>query len=435
MIGNIINLAVTLLECILCYQTLECIFITERKKEYYFIMKSVQIVALTFIITVTNNLSIYYIVALPFFVVLFISIGFTFLCRNNFIKVMAIVNLYYMTILLLDLIALFTLSVIFENPNIANIIGTSGNRWERIVFIIVMKTILIILFILFYKNRTNMRRYFEEYHKELFVISIILYISVVCYQKIAFVNINHSILRNWINFIITLILLITIFSLHGKYQKLLLEEHSIKLENQLLDKNYHNLDEALQSVSKRVHNMKSILNILEKYIEEYRMEEALAYIKEQHNELSQSKLKIWTDNKIINYVLNEKIHNAMEKGIVVQVDIAIPEVKIKEDVIYIILENIIDNAIEACERITNDSKWINILISVVNNMMVIKVVNSMEPGSICMKNGAIETCKENKRMHGFGLKIVQEKVDLYNGYMKYQICENVFEMNIGLFFE
>ena len=65
-------------------------------------------------------------------------------------------------------------------------------------------------------------------------------------------KIEDNILDNWISFLITLILISVILGLRSKYQGLLMRENSMKLENQLLQKNFSNLDESILEISKKI---------------------------------------------------------------------------------------------------------------------------------------------------------------------------------------
>lgn len=432
---NCIDVIITFIECFICYKTLEAFFENNCNKKKYYILKYLHLLLMTVLITIVNNISVYFVMILPFLVVILMSIGFYIINNEvHFLKVFTVVNLYYLLILTLDLFMLFLLGIILKKPHIGNIIGTGGGHYERIVFIVTMKMILIIVYFLLLRNIHNIKIYFEEYHRELFVISIILYVSVVCYQKIAFMKIEDNILGNWISFLITLILISVILGLRSKYQGLLMRENSMKLENQLLQKNFSNLDESILEISKKVHNTNAILTIIQQYLEDYKVEEAIEYIKKQRNELTYSKLKIWTENKLINYILNDKISQAQSRGIIVEEDIALSNINIRDEDLYIIIENIMDNAIEACNRIEKGEKWIHIWIGTINNMLIIKTANSSDNETISIKNGKLITSKENKYIHGLGLKIVREKVEFYNGHMDFDILPNEFRMNIGLFF-
>lgn len=74
-----------------------------------------------------------------------------------------------------------------------------------------------------------------------------------------------------------------------------------------------------------------------------------------------------------------------------------------------VLGNLIDNAIEACEKQT--SKYIEVDINEVKKMILIKIVNSYNGEKI----DTSVTSKKEKTMHGIGIKNVKKIVAKYKG--------------------
>ena len=165
---NCIDVIITFIECFICYKTLEAFFENNCNKKKYYILKYLHLLLMTVLITIVNNISVYFVMILPFLVVILMSIGFYIINNEvHFLKVFTVVNLYYLLILTLDLFMLFLLGIILKKPHIGNIIGTGGGHYERIVFIVTMKMILIIVYFLLLRNIHNIKIYFEEYHREL----------------------------------------------------------------------------------------------------------------------------------------------------------------------------------------------------------------------------------------------------------------------------
>lgn len=97
-----------------------------------------------------------------------------------------------------------------------------------------------------------------------------------------------------------------------------------------------------------------------------------------------------------------------------------------------ILSNLLDNAIEACEKNkVASNKWINLTIRVINAMIVIKVENSMEVKPI-IKNNNLLTSKADDKLHGWGIKIVKSAVEKYGGVIKYTVSEDKFRVVVTL---
>ncbi|KJU72116.1 sensor histidine kinase [Clostridium baratii] len=133
-------------------------------------------------------------------------------------------------------------------------------------------------------------------------------------------------------------------------------------------------------------------------------------------------------NKIIDAICLSKRSICKEKGINIKFDIKVSEVINIDDLdLCIIYGNILDNAIEACNRIVdqNKEKFIDIKSSIVKGYLTIKIVNSKDGVSI-KRNGKFITLKKDKKNHGIGLYSVQKSVDKYNGQVILKDKEEVF---------
>lgn len=133
-------------------------------------------------------------------------------------------------------------------------------------------------------------------------------------------------------------------------------------------------------------------------------------------------------NKIIDAICLSKRSICKEKGINIKFDIKVSEVINIDDLdLCIIYGNILDNAIEACNRIAdqNKEKFIDIKSNIVKGYLTIKIVNSKDGVSI-KRNDKFITLKKDKKNHGIGLYSVQKSVDKYNGQVILKDKEEVF---------
>ena len=97
-----------------------------------------------------------------------------------------------------------------------------------------------------------------------------------------------------------------------------------------------------------------------------------------------------------------------------------------------ILSNLLDNAIEATQKV-EESKYIKLIIRRAKYFLFIRVSNpckKMKEFEVLLK-----TTKDNKNLHGWGLQSVNDVVEKYNGRME---CLNIgteFVVNIMLTFD
>ena len=122
----------------------------------------------------------------------------------------------------------------------------------------------------------------------------------------------------------------------------------------------------------------------------------------------------YTDNPILNILLTDKELLIKEKGISLEIKIDnVSLVFIKPIDATTIFGNLLDNAIEASEKVRED-KNIYIKISSYHQMAVIKIENSCN--EVTWKNGLPVSNKGKGR--GIGLLNVQKSIEKYDGNLK-----------------
>lgn len=134
---------------------------------------------------------------------------------------------------------------------------------------------------------------------------------------------------------------------------------------------------------------------------------------------------ISTGNDIVDAILNDKFRECEEKRITMKVKgILYAPLQISDYDICTILVNAMDNAVEACEQMKNERKWVQVSIGMYQEYLHLIVSNSYE-GEFRLKTG-----KRDRHNHGFGLENLQESVDKNCGKVKMS-AENVrFELDI-----
>lgn len=97
----------------------------------------------------------------------------------------------------------------------------------------------------------------------------------------------------------------------------------------------------------------------------------------------------------------------------------------------IVLGNLIDNAIEANERIDKERREINLEMRQNGDYLYVKISNPLN-GKLSIENGKIKTTKKDTIFHGFGLESIEEIAKKYSGSVTYK-QKNDFFIAIVLF--
>ena len=99
--------------------------------------------------------------------------------------------------------------------------------------------------------------------------------------------------------------------------------------------------------------------------------------------------------------------------------------------LYIICGNAIDNAIESCQKIADPEKrMISIQIGEMGGMRMMKFFNSYD-SKLNRQGEEFLTTKENKELHGFGIRSIKETVAKYKGYTGITADHGIFALFIS----
>lgn len=185
---------------------------------------------------------------------------------------------------------------------------------------------------------------------------------------------------------------------------------------------YRSVSQNLEEQRKRVHEYKNQMMCLEGMLENGENQAALNYLHKFITGYNTHIDVIDTNHIIANAVLNSKYKEAIAKNIVVVLKVSdLSKIILEDEDIVTILSNLLNNAIEACEKV-KDKKIIKLKIAIERKVIVISVKNTIkEP--IKIVNNKIQTTKSNKKEHGFGIVNIQSTVKKYKGTSVLK-CEN-----------
>lgn len=135
-------------------------------------------------------------------------------------------------------------------------------------------------------------------------------------------------------------------------------------------------------------------------------------------------------NSIADALLSDKAERAEEIGAELQFKGVIFE-DIPSVDLCTILSNALDNAIEACEKISSDEqKIISVKCSYIKHIQFIWISNPVAE-DVKIINNTVETSKADKNIHGIGLYNIRRTVAKYEGEFEISCNDKMFVMDIG----
>lgn len=227
------------------------------------------------------------------------------------------------------------------------------------------------------------------------------------------------------------ILLICIFLNSIKSEK---EKAKAALVNEKLDMQYkyylmvkesqEKMRQVYHDMNNHMENIKSLKNS---------SEDVNKYINNIEDEIKESKNIYNTGNVLLDIIFYEKSKVCMESNIDFNVGIDFSKCDFIEMIdISSIFSNLIDNAIEACNKIDeNIEKYITIKSTFIKGYYVIRCENS-KTNKVIIKNNKIFTSKKDKFLHGIGIDSIKSSIKKYNGELKIKDSEHKFISTIHI---
>ncbi|MDR2572328.1 MAG: GHKL domain-containing protein [Oscillospiraceae bacterium] len=174
------------------------------------------------------------------------------------------------------------------------------------------------------------------------------------------------------------------------------------------------INDQYTEILKIRHDMKNYIGCALTLLKQGDYEKAEDYLSDiSYDKLGSITQYINTSSSVVNAVVNSKLTLCHECGIIINCNIPGSIEKITDIDLSILLSNLFDNAIEACQRNKGESK-IDFKISENKGYLKIVLKNTIEE-SVLKKNPKLRTIKKNKLNHGFGLKTIHDIVKKYDG--------------------
>lgn len=268
----------------------------------------------------------------------------------------------------------------------------------------------------------------------IFAIDIAVPSITICFIILLFKqeNLNYTVYT--ISLLLCLALNFIVFYLYDIMSKELKERLNAGLAKREVIY-FHNQAKIIQENSEELrrfrHDIKNHFLAIENLIRTGQNDCALDYLSKITHSLKATSNYSDTGNVPVDCILNYKLSQASEKGIAITTDIAVPpKLEYDLDDIITIIGNLIDNAVEACEKLYDD-KYIKFAMKYCKGTLFISIVNSFN-GEVNKNYSGYQSTKNDSFAHGIGLRSIQITIEKYNGELLLKHDNNEFSAEVFL---
>lgn len=191
---------------------------------------------------------------------------------------------------------------------------------------------------------------------------------------------------------------------------------------------------AVEQTHKKIrqisHGITTQLSAIETLLRHQKYQEAKEYLRSITDTIEQDILPIHTNNVVVDALLNQRYIMARSKNIKMQFDIQdLQDIKICTPDMVSILSNALNNAIEACEKVTGNRL---IELKIINNdhELFISIQNTVEEDVQIIGN-TLPTSKKDKLNHGLGLGGIKSVVDRCGGKLFIECKNRIFKLVVA----
>lgn len=398
-------------------------------KKYYIVMTVFGITLLVNIIRIITEVFIkeYPFLRLPLntlpMVITIVLIQFLF--QGQWYKKVFTGILYFAIIMIAEFILMLMASIALGHTENGNYNYTMG-LLSDITGLVVLGMVLSI------KYGRRKKGMYMSWKLSVIQILIVLIFTFSGFMRMIGIHLSGVITAQDITFVFSLIILLVLFymafeisdSINHKNQEYRLQEQ----RHELLEEYYKRVESHQHEIRTIKHDLKNQLIMLSGYMEDSNQNKAVGQIDALVQKLSLSDTENFTTHLGINALLGAKYRLAQSEGIICEFTVKLPaDIQIAENDLAIVIGNVLDNAIEACQHCSGRI-YIQFKLVYYNNSLVLSCENST--------NGQFNTLKSRKTdtiNHGIGMGSIKRVVKQYSGSMHHQFDAHSFSLELTMF--
>ena len=425
-------------EVVLCYAFVSRLLVTKRKLPVWAVIVLVAgIVCMSFMLMWHRNV-LFFDKDLWIRKMAFSSIWILLLLRRRFVEVVELVVVYYNMVAMLDFFFAYLLMGYLQEAFWEQVYFMTLTRWSILIYGLSRFGILLIVLLL--------RRYLPKDFVLRGAKLVLLLVAAGMCMLVYFYHLLLWHLAETVPYVSTqsiCISVLTILVILCVAMLLFFREKAVRKEKEILlvrseaqERQFREVQAVTEKNYSLVHDMKNHILILQEMAQKEDLEGVNRYLKKM-TASSETMLthRKWTGCYVLDILLNQKQRCAQDADIEYQVHSnGMIRVELSELEMVSLFGNLLDNAIEACEKSPRRQRKIEVVIEQRNTILFVKVSNTVLEEPV-FKDGELLSSKADKSRHGYGLKNIKHILEEHDGQIVYTYQQQMFSVCITLFDE
>ena len=210
----------------------------------------------------------------------------------------------------------------------------------------------------------------------------------------------------------------------------LIDRRTESFQSDLVNRHYEEVENMYRTMRTWRHDYHNHIQVLKANMSLGEYGQAADYLDKLEQDLTEVDQVLKTGNVMVDAILNSKLSLIQEKDIKVDATAAVPkEIPISDIDLSVLIGNLMDNAMEACEKVPAEDRFIRVYIDVIKKQLYISVTNSMQ-GKARRRGERFLSDKQGS--HGFGLFRMDDIVAKHGGYINRQTEDGIFATEVML---
>jgi two-component system sensor histidine kinase AgrC len=317
------------------------------------------------------------------------------------------------------------------------------NKQKKINTIIVGTTVILVSMIVFFLMKQhlplsenllivlvlNTLLFFLLSRLENRVTILFLILFIVSIGLLIFLSFQYKETIYYVSFLIAILFLLA--ENNQIFMRKSYEDSATEYQNKILNKQVEEVQNIYVTMRSWRHDYHNHLQKLKAHIMLDQINEANQYLNELEIDLDNVNQLVESGNVNLDAILNSKLSLAKKSNIDINYKAQVPKTLTITDIdLCVLIGNLIDNAVEACQKISDSSpRFIRVYVGIFKKQLYISVTNSTNEIIRKLDEEYITTKRGN---HGHGLKRINNIVEKYAGYINRQNEPKVFVSEVLL---